>query len=222
VSAIQPADSTTESGVRYYFVDREQQSEAVNQGMWIFLFQEIMFFSGLFMAYLLYRSWFPEAFAAGSHHLDVRLGALNTAVLLLSSFTMATAVRCTQVGKRGGTVLSLLLTAGLGLVFVGVKAVEYSHKWHEHLVPGAQFEWHGDEVVSQVEMFYNIYFATTGLHALHMIVGVGLVFALVPRAIRGVFNHGHNDPVLVTGLYWHFVDLVWIFLFPLLYLLGRH
>jgi cytochrome c oxidase subunit 3 len=208
--------------VRYYFVDAGQQSEAVNQGMWLFLFQEVMFFSGLFMAYLLYRSWFPEAFAAASHHLDVRLGTTNTAVLLLSSFTMATAVRCTEVRNRMGTVVSLLLTASLGLVFCGIKAVEYTHKFHEHLIPGSHFTWHGPEVVGHVQMFFNLYFAMTGLHALHMIIGVGLVLALVPRAAKGVFNDGYNDPVMVTGLYWHFVDLVWIFLFPLLYLLGRH
>jgi len=224
VSAIDPTSpsSSAKERVRYYFVDEQQQNEAVNQGMWLFLFQEIMFFSGVFMVYLLYRSWYPEAFAAGSHHLDVKMGTINTAVLLLSSFSMATAVRCTQLDKRTGTVISLLVTAAFGLAFCGIKAVEYSHKWHEHLIPGDNFAWSGPEDPGQMEMFFNIYFASTGLHALHMVIGVGLVLALVPRAMRGVFNDGNNNPVLVTGLYWHFVDLVWIFLFPLLYLLGRH
>jgi cytochrome c oxidase subunit 3 len=218
-----PSESTThDPHLKYYFCDTDQQSEAVSQGMWIFLVQEILFFGGLFMAYLLYRSSFPHAFAAGSHELDIRLGALNTGVLLLSSFTMATAVRATQLHRRALTAWSLLLTAALGVVFLVVKAFEYSHKFHEHLVPGGHFQWAGPENAGHVQMFFNLYFATTGLHALHMVIGVGLVLALVPRAVRGVFNQGYNDPVAMTGLYWHFVDLVWIFLFPLLYLLGRH
>ena len=208
--------------LKHYFSDVDQQSHAVEQGMWIFLVQEILFFGGLFMAYVLYRTAFPDAFAAGSHHLDVNLGTLNTGVLLLSSFTMATAVRATQIHRIRLTVVSLILTALLGLVFLGVKAVEYGHKFHENLVPGPHFHWPGPEVQGHVQMFYNLYFATTGLHALHMIIGVGLVLALVPRAARGAFNQGHNDPVAMTGLYWHFVDIVWIFLFPLLYLIGRH
>ncbi len=208
--------------VRYYFCDADQQSQAVQQGMWIFLVQEILFFGGLFMAYLFYRTQFPHSFAAGSHHLDVRLGTANTAVLLLSSFTMATAVRCTQVRQRAGTVVSLLLTACLGLVFLGIKGIEYGVKFREHLIPGPDFTWHGAGNPHHVQMFFNLYFAMTGLHALHMIIGVGLVLALVPRAVKGVFNEGYNDPVGVVGLYWHFVDLIWIFLFPLLYLVGRH
>jgi cytochrome c oxidase subunit 3 len=224
LSAVDEATGSvkTESRVRYYFCDADQQSGAVLQGMWIFLVQEVMFFGGLFTAYLLYRTWFPHAFALASHHLDVRLGTLNTAVLLVSSFTMATAVRCTQVRRRIGTVVSLLLTASLGVAFLCIKGIEYGVKFKEHLVPGSSFTWHLGGNVHHIEMFYNLYFAMTGLHALHMIVGVGLVLALVPRAMRGVFNDGYNDPVAVVGLYWHFVDIIWIFLFPLLYLLGRH
>ena len=224
LTAIDPTSSHrgAEPKVRYYFCDAEQQSQAVQQGMWIFIVQEIMFFGGLFMAYILYRTLYPHSFAAGSYHLDVRLGTANTAVLLVSSFTMATAVRCTQVRQRAGTVISLLLTALLGVVFLGIKGHEYAVKFHEHLVPGPDFVWHGAGNPHHVEMFFNLYFAMTGLHALHMVIGVGLVLVLVVRAMRGTFNEGYNDPVGVVGLYWHFVDLIWIFLFPLLYLVGRH
>ena len=221
----------------------EQQREAGTLGMWVFLVTEIMFFGGMFLAYTLYRSKYPAAFASASNHLDITLGAVNTGVLILSSFTMALAVYFTQVGKRRPQILCLVLTLVLGLTFLGIKAVEYESKYTDRLIPGyliasapfgPQIQEEGHEIdhhklhllpgatVKQVEMFYWIYFAMTGMHALHMIIGAGLLTFLIIYSVKGRFDPEYHSPVEVIGLYWHFVDIVWIFLFPLLYLLGRH
>jgi cytochrome c oxidase subunit 3 len=220
--------------LQHHFENMEQQREAGTLGMWIFLVTEIMFFGGMFLAYTLYRNFFPAAFASASNHLDIRLGAVNTGVLILSSFTMAMAVYFTQVGKRRPQVLCLVLTLVLGLTFLGIKAVEYHEKYTDRLIPGkvipgAEFgpdphKLHLLEgaTMKQVEMFYYIYFAMTGMHALHMIIGAGLLLYLIIFSLRGRFDPEYHSPVEVIGLYWHFVDIVWIFLFPLLYLLGRH
>jgi cytochrome c oxidase subunit 3 len=207
--------------VAHQFEDAGQQHEASVLGMWAFLVQEVLFFGGLLAAYAVYRVAYPEAFAEGSGHLDLRLGALNTAVLLVSSLTMALAVHAAQVGRRRTLVLMLVLTLLLGTTFLGVKAVEYSHKWHDHLVPGPHFSFPSPHA-RQVQLFYSLYFGLTGLHALHMVVGAGLLVWLIAGAARGRFGPSYYNPVEITGLYWHFVDIVWIFLFPLLYLLGRH
>jgi len=220
----------------------EQQREAGTIGMWVFLVTEIMFFGGMFLAYTLYRSFYPAAFSSGSNHLDITLGTVNTAVLIFSSFTMAMAVYFTQVGKQRPQVICLILTLILGVTFLGIKAVEYKSKWDDHLIPGRLFAGnpfnpvvaqHGDEdphklhllegaSVNQVQMFYWIYFAMIGMHALHMIIGAGLLTFLLIYSLKGRFGPEYHSPVEVIGLYWHFVDIVWIFLFPLLYLLGRH
>ena len=204
-----------------HFETLEQQREAASLGMWVFLITEVMFFGGLFTAYVVYRGLFPHVFAAGSHELDIRLGGTNTAVLLCSSFTMAMAVRGAQLGRRRPLVVYLMLTAFLGLVFLGIKAVEYGEKFAHHLVPGPGFAYDGPEA-NHVQLFFSLYFAMTGLHALHMLVGVGLAAWLLPRAWRECYGPDYHHPVECFGLYWHFVDIVWIFLFPLLYLLGRH
>ena len=210
--------------------------------MWVFLVTEIMFFGGMFLAYTLYRYKYPAAFAAASNHLDLRLGGINTVVLIFSSFTMAMAVYSTQVGKRRNSIICLLLTMVLGLTFLGIKAAEYRDKYRDHLIPGQLIPGHpfspevakpGDTdehklhlppgaTVQNAEMFYWIYFAMTGMHALHMIIGVGLLTVITILAWRGRFSPEYHAPVEISGLYWHFVDIVWIFLFPLLYLLGRH
>jgi cytochrome c oxidase subunit 3 len=204
----------------HYFRSLPQQTAATTQGMWFFLVTEIMFFGGLFAIYGLYRSQFPEAFAAASTHLDVRMGAINTAVLIASSLTMVLGVWGAQTGKRGQTVFWLVLTMALGAAFLVIKGFEYHHKWHEHLIPGPDFRFAGADP-AHARMFFHLYFATTGLHALHMLIGLGLVAHLIPRILRREITSEWFDPVEVVGLYWHFVDLVWIFLFPLLYLLGR-
>jgi cytochrome c oxidase subunit 3 len=228
--------------LQHHFENMEQQREAGTIGMWVFLVTEIMFFGGMFLAYTLYRSFYPAAFSSGSNHLDITLGAINTGVLIFSSFTMAMAVYFTQVGKQRPQVLCLILTLILGLTFLGIKAVEYKSKWDDHLIPGRLFAGnpykptvaeHGDKdphklhllegaTVDQVQMFYWIYFAMTGMHALHMIIGAGLLTFLLIYSLKGRFGPEYHSPVEVIGLYWHFVDIVWIFLFPLLYLLGRH
>jgi cytochrome c oxidase subunit 3 len=229
--------------LQHHFENMEQQREAGTLGMWVFLVTEIMFFGGMFLAYTIYRSKFPEAFASASNHLDVTLGALNTGVLILSSFTMAMAVWSTQVGKRQPQILCLALTLMLGLTFLGIKAVEYHDKYEDNLIPGRLIPGHpfdpavareGEPFdkhklhlvegarVENVELFYWIYFAMTGMHALHMIIGAGLLSVLLYFSIKGRYDAEYHSPIEVTGLYWHFVDIVWIFLFPLLYLLGRH
>lgn len=211
----------THSVLAEQFDDLEQQREASSLGMWVFLITEIMFFGGMFAAYVVYRTFHPGLFAEGSHHLDVTLGGINTAVLISSSLTMALAVYASQVGDRKMLVGFLVVTALLGLVFLGIKSVEYYHKYEDHLIPGRYFVYSGPHA-REVELFLFIYFAMTGLHALHMIIGVGILTVLIVLAWRDKFSPEYHTPVEVSGLYWHFVDIVWIFLFPLLYLIGRH
>jgi cytochrome c oxidase subunit III len=207
--------------VAHHFDDAEQQHDASAFGMWLFLVTEVMFFGGLFTTYVVYRMLYPAAFAGASHELDIGLGAFNTAILLTSSLTMALAVHGSQVGKRGMLVVCLILTIILGSAFLGVKAYEYWHKWHEHLIPGPYFAYHGPDPTN-AQLFFSLYFAMTGLHALHMVIGIALLGILTVLGMRGAYNRFYYTPVELTGLYWHFVDLVWIFLFPLLYLIGRH
>jgi len=195
--------------------------EASTLGMWAFLATEILFFGGLFLVYTVYRLAYPQAFAEASNHLDVVLGAVNTAVLIGSSLTMVLAVHSARIGSRRGLILFLLATLVLGGIFLGIKGVEYAHKFHEHLVPGADFRFTGADP-RHAAIFFSIYFAMTGMHALHMIIGAGLILTLVGMAWRRRFSPEYFTPVEMVGLYWHFVDIVWIFLFPLLYLIGRH
>jgi cytochrome c oxidase subunit 3 len=207
--------------VAHHFEDAAQQREAASLGMWVFLVTEVLFFGGLFTAYAVYRAIYPEAFGAASHHLDVRLGTFNTGVLIGSSLTMALAVWASQTGRRRTAVGCLLATMALGAVFLGVKTVEYGHKFQEGHVPGHHFHWEGP-LAGPAELFYSLYFAMTGLHAAHMVIGLGILGWLVWQTAKGRFGPAYNTPVEVSGLYWHFVDIVWIFLFPLLYLIGRH
>jgi cytochrome c oxidase subunit 3 len=208
--------------LQHHFDEMEQQAEASTLGMWVFLVTEIMFFGGLFMAYLAYRSANPMAFQEASAALSIGWGAFNTAVLILSSLTMALAVRAAQTSAPPKSqVFWLLSTVALGLVFLGVKVIEYADKFAKHEVPGPNFQWHGQYPAS-AEMFFSLYFCMTGLHALHMVIGIGIMLVIARMASRGQFDTDYYTPVEVSGLYWHFVDIVWIFLFPLLYLIGRH
>jgi cytochrome c oxidase subunit 3 len=206
------------------FSTPEQQKETAGLGMWVFLVSEVLFFGGLLTVYTVYRYSFPVAFAASSHHLDVTLGASNTLVLLASSLTMALAVRSAILGRRRQIVGFLLLTLALGCVFMGVKTIEYREKFEHHLVPGPGFDASplslDGALAGQAELFYSLYFGLTGLHALHMLIGMAILAALVVAAQRGRFGAAYYTPVELTGLYWHFVDVVWIFLFPLLYLVA--
>jgi cytochrome c oxidase subunit 3 len=208
--------------VAHQFDDPVQQHESVELGMWLFLATEVMFFGGVFTAYVGYRSLYPEAFGHASNHLDVRLGSINTAVLICSSLTMALAVRAAELGRRGATIAGwLVATMGLGTTFLAIKGYEYWHKFHEGMVPGPLFTYVAPDA-KQVELFLSLYFTLTGIHALHMVIGLGILTWLVIQARRGRFHAAYNSPVELSGLYWHFVDIVWIFLFPLLYLIGRH
>ena len=290
-------------GLQHQFEDMKQQEESVSIGMWMFLVQEIMFFGGLFTVYLVFRSRYPMAFAAGSNHLDAFWGGLNTLVLIVSSLTMALTVYYAQKGNRNMQVILIIATMLFGCVFLGVKAIEYTDKYNHGLVPvtglnkkvraehnaekeetkspaasenkesgpknesepkkeehhvnpRGDFQWndddgHGTKIVleardkkylteyekigyftngeydndkftGKIRIFFWIYFVMTGLHALHMIVGLGLMTWLLIMAWRGTYSADYYSPVEISGLYWHFVDIVWIFLFPLLYLLGRH
>ncbi len=207
-------------GLQHQFQNLVQQKESVTLGMWFFLAQEIMFFGGLFMAYLLYRVWYPAAWAEGSLELDIQLGGFNTVVLIGSSLTMAFAVRCAQLGQNKATRNWLLVTMALGMVFVVVKGFEYYHKYEHHHIPGANFIFEGPHA-DQVQIFMSLYFMMTGLHALHMLIGFGVLAWIAWMAHRERFSPEWNSHVEMAGLYWHFVDIVWIFLFPLLYLVDR-
>jgi cytochrome c oxidase subunit 3 len=211
----------------------------------VFLLTEILFFGGLFAAYMIYRVWYFDAFAEASRSLDIFWGGLNTAVLIGSSLTMAMAVRGAQTNKRAATVNWLILTMILGTVFLGVKVIEYADKFEHHHVPGFNYQWaaeHADPAASgpaaagghrelsltpeqlqlTTQIYFSLYFTMTGLHALHMIVGLGLMSVITWMAWKGKFDSEYHTPVEMSGLYWHFVDIVWIFLFPLLYLVERH
>jgi cytochrome c oxidase subunit 3 len=205
----------------HQFDDLEQQEEVAALGMWVFLATEVLFFGGLFAAYLVYRHWYPEAFTAGSRELLVWAGTTNTAVLITSSLTMALAVQAARMGQRRALMIFLVLTMALGCVFLGIKAFEYYTEYTEHHVPGPGFQFEAGQL-RHAQIFFSLYFMMTGLHAAHMIIGIGVMAVMLWWSYRGIITEAYANPIEVSGLYWHFVDIVWIFLFPLLYLVGRH
>ena len=207
--------------LQHHFADLAAQKEASQLGMWAFLVTEVLFFGGMFTAYIVYRALYTRAFEGASNLLDIRLGAFNTAVLILSSLTMAIAVWAASQGRKKLIIGFLVLTIALGSVFLGVKFVEYRQKFEHHEVPGPHYVV-PEGLPRQTEIFFSLYFCMTGLHAAHMIIGLGLLTWLLLKTRRNEFTVRYNTPVDMVGLYWHFVDIVWIFLFPLLYLLGRH
>ena len=218
----------------HHFDTMEQQFEAGKLGMWAFIAQEILFFSGLFAAYSVYRYNNTEVFKFAHGFLDKNLGAINTCVLLFSSLTMAWGVRCAQLGNRKGLMMLLAVTILCGFAFMGIKYVEYTHKIHEGILWGSHYHpspealkhlkehsHDGKQPIepANVRTFFGIYFMLTGLHGIHVVVGIGLLFWLLLRAYRGDFTPQNFTAVDFVGLYWHIVDLIWIFLFPLLYLI---
>jgi len=205
--------------VAHHFYDAQQQYESGNLGMWLFLMTEVMFFGGMFGAYAVYRMWYPEAFKIASTTTNVPLGAANTIVLIVSSLTMALAVQSAQLGKQKRLVWMIILTMIFGAAFLGVKAFEYHEKWIHGHVPGPYFHWEGAQGGREVQMLFCLYFALTGMHAVHMVVGLGIMLWLLITAMKGHYTPKYYNPVEISGLYWHFVDIVWIFLFPLLYLI---
>ena len=218
-----------ESGeLAHHFVTVEQQTETAAIGMWAFLIQEVLFFGGLFTVYLVYRGMYPGAFLEGSHHLShgsgLLLGTLNTAVLIGSSLTMALAVRAAQLGKGGQIAGLIAATFVLACVFLAIKGYEYGHKYDEALIPGIRWAPSAGSA-PQINLFFGLYFIMTGMHALHMIIGLLLMAIVAFKALKGRYTKKNYIGVEILGLYWHFVDLIWIFLFPLLYLLnttGQH
>ncbi len=217
--AVHPDRDDHRLAVAHHFEDFEQQHEANLLGMWTFLATEVLFFGGLFLAYMVYRMAYAPVFAQASQYLDVVLGTLNTAILLTSSLTMAMAVHTVNERQRQRSAILLLVTMGLGLLFLSIKGLEYYHKFEEHLIPGASFQW-PDAQRGPAQLFFSLYLAMTGLHALHMIIGIGIIAVFAWSTWRGHYEHDPT-PVEMLGLYWHFVDIVWIFLFPLLYLIQR-
>ncbi len=205
----------------HHFDSMAQQTEATTLGMWVFLVTEVLFFGGLFATYMIYRTWYPEAFTAASRELVVWAGTTNTAVLITSSLTMALAVRAAQMGQRRMLMALLIATMALGCVFLGIKAFEYYTEYIEHHVPGAEFQFEAEHA-RHAQIFFSLYFVMTGLHALHMIIGLGIMSVMFWWSWNGTITAEYSSPIEISGLYWHFVDIVWIFLFPLLYLIGRH
>jgi len=246
------------------FQTLEQQKESAALGMWIFLVTEVLFFGGLFMTYTVNRHAYSAAFGIGSNTLDIKLGAANTVVLIVSSLTMAMGVWSAQVGKKKWVSISIIATLLLGFTFLGVKVVEYKQKFDHHLIPSYHFDisycsknpeachLEGEDLARErkeleeasltearlaegkaspeqglanlnahAQLYFSLYFGMTGLHALHMVVGAGLLLWLLKESFKGRFGPGYNTPVEIIGLYWHFVDIVWIYLFPLLYLIDR-
>ncbi|MGH9430446.1 MAG: cytochrome c oxidase subunit 3 [Terriglobia bacterium] len=202
------------------FDDEIQQHEAASLGMWVFLTTEVLFFGGLLASYTIYRYIYLPGFEIGSRHLSVLWGATNTAVLICSSLTMALAVRAAQLGKKKHLISFLVVTLIFGLIFLVIKFYcEWRHEYLDQLAPGVNFAYLGPHA-KHVELFMIFYFILTGLHALHMIVGVGVLTTLIILAARNAFSKDRFNAVEIAGLYWHFVDIVWIFLFPLLYLIG--
>jgi cytochrome c oxidase subunit 3 len=208
-------------GVAHHFDDVEQQHEANTLGMWVFLTTEVLFFGGVFLGYLVFRSLYPQAFAQASHHLNVPLGTANTALLLCSSLAMVLAVYFVRRDQKRTAVMLLLLTAALGTAFLGIKAVEWIVDWNEGLVPGLNWLVTGPNA-DQEELFFVLYFTMTGLHAIHMIIGIAVVGLAALWLLRKRHVAQMYTNIEMIGLYWHFVDIVWVFLFPLLYLINLH
>lgn len=241
------------------FQTLEQQKETATLGMWIFLVTEVLFFGGIFLTYAVNRHLYFTAFGIGGNMLDLRLGAINTVVLIASSFTMAMSVWSAQTNRQKLLPICLMLTLILGGVFLGIKYVEYKQKFDHHLVPGRSFDLTyrinhpepGDNPVqleeerkeidaaarleypsdpqhgltalnAHAQLYFSLYFGMTGLHALHMVVGAGLLVWVIRGSFKGRFSPSYNTPIEIVGLYWHFVDVVWIYLFALLYLINRH
>jgi cytochrome c oxidase subunit 3 len=205
----------------HHFDNAEAEYNASKFGVWLFLCTEILMFGGLFVGYVIFHEKYPEMFHTGASFLDWRLGAFNTVVLLISSLTMALSIYYAQVGNKKMILVNLYSTVVCGLIFMGVKYIEWSHKIHEGLLPGRWFHYEGKEAaVAHLPMYFSFYFTMTGLHASHVIVGLSLIIWLIVRAHRGDFNKKYWTPLECVGLFWHLVDLIWIYLFPLLYLIG--
>jgi cytochrome c oxidase subunit 3 len=231
MSTVNSHASSGEHHHAHHFESAEHQYSAAKFGTWTFLVTEILMFGGLFVGYILYHEKYPAMFHAGSTFLDWKLGALNTVVLLISSLTMALSIYYAQHNNKKATLFNLYVTLICASIFMFVKYLEYTHKIHLGLLPGQMFHPHGHgEEVERANMllqqfpnlgqYFSFYFCMTGLHGFHVLIGMGLIAWLIIRTHRGEFNSGYYTPLECVGLFWHLVDLIWIYLFPLLYLIG--
>ncbi len=208
--------------LHHHYAELTQQREAATLGMWVFLVTEVMFFGGMITGYLAYRYAYPEAFREASIHMLVIAGTLNTALLITASLFIAFAVHAAREDNRRLLLWCLIIAMFLGVCFLSVKGYEYWDHWVEHKVPGSTFQWDGPDP-RHAELFFVLYFFLTGFHALHMIIGVTAVGIIAWFAHKGRYTPEYHNPVENVALYWHFVDIVWIFLYPMLYLIGhRH
>ncbi|MBO6622553.1 MAG: cytochrome c oxidase subunit 3 family protein [Balneola sp.] len=205
--------------LQHHFVDSDQQFDAAKMGMWVFIVNEILFFGGLFCAYIVFRAWYPDLFTMAATKLDTTMGAINTVVLIGSSLSVAMAIRAAQLNKTKWIKINLLITITLACVFLVIKYFEYSHKMHDGIFPGATLYTYEGIDHPLAHVFFSIYYVMTGIHAIHIIVGIGLMIWIYIRAKRNEFGSEYYTPVEMVGLYWHLVDVIWIFLFPLLYLI---
>lgn len=211
--------STYEHHTAHHFESAEAEYKASKMGVWVFLMTEILMFGGLFVGYIIFHQKYPETFHAGAKFLDWKLGAFNTVVLIFSSLTMALSIYYAQVNKKTLVLVNLYLTFICGVIFMIVKGIEYTHKIHDGLLPGQYFT-HAVEGVSNLPIYFSFYFCMTGLHGSHVLVGMGFIAWLIVRAHKGHFGPKYYTPLECVGLFWHLVDLIWIYLFPLLYLIG--
>ena len=207
------------SFVQHHFSDAEQQAETAKLGMWIFLLTEVLLFGGLFAFYTIYRAWHPEMFYEAHKYLNVTLGATNTFVLITSSLTMALSIRSMQLNNKKQTIWFLVITLLLAATFLVIKYFEYEHKFHLGQLPGKYYTF-GDIDLANPHIFFSVYFVMTGLHGIHVIIGMIVITWILIRTTKNEFSADYYTPIEMTGLYWHLVDLIWIFLFPLLYLIG--
>jgi cytochrome c oxidase subunit III len=207
------------SHLEHHFTDSEQQHESAKLGMWIFLITEVLLFGGLFVAYAVFRSLNPDMFYQAHKFLNLKLGATNTFVLITSSVTMVLAVRAMEAGNKRATLINLYFTLLLATIFLIIKFFEYSHKFELGQLPGKFYTFKGVPGTNP-HIFFGIYFAMTGLHAVHVIGGMSIITWIAIRTQKGQFSPAYYTPLELTGLYWHLVDIIWIYLFPMLYLIG--
>lgn len=202
----------------HHFKDAMHEFLSSKEGIWLFMVTEVVMFGGLFVGYFLMHALYPATFAEGASHLDWKMGSINTVVLIASSWTMALGIHFIQVGKNSKATAALITTIVCGGIFMVIKYLEYSHKIHDGLLPGKFFN-HPESIAHNMGMYFGFYFAMTGLHGIHVLCGMLLITWVLIRHLRGEFNPHYFTPVEGVGIFWHIVDLVWIFLFPLLYLI---
>jgi len=219
-AALSIREAIDKRSLHEHYADLVQQGEAAKLGMWVFLATEVMFFGGMITGYVVYRDAYPAAFRAASNHMLFVAGTLNTALLITASLFVALAVHAAREGERKMLVLSLAISMFLGILFLGVKGYEYYEHYLDHEVPTRSFQWNGPDP-RHAEMFFVLYFTLTGFHALHMVIGVSILAFIIYFAHKGRYTPEYHSPVENAALYWHFVDIVWIFLYPMLYLAGH-